>query len=334
MSYSAGEWFSFIFFPIIAFVAFTTNVFIISAIKKLPSISRTYVLVLSQCLANAAFGISYLISLLVCSYRLLSMNSGPACDMFVLLRISCYYVSVFSMSAVAIDRFLVVHNYNRLRIRTWLSLALIWFAGFVNGTLTTVNMGMENYFTPTRVIGCRRALQSHLEFFSRKQLLIRFLIVTVFGDFLIVFATGALYFKVIWKLRARRVVGLDVTGSRQAEMQMRNRSMIKLLVSIFVTFAVLTAPYHILMVIRIARSQTTNQISTKSDICNADYAQRSSLVISLIFLMLTSCTNSFILFYFDHVVRSAMRNVKRRVSKSLSRRQEVSSGIATNTSYL
>lgn len=82
-------------------------------------------------------------------------------------QILSYYISTFTMTVIAFDRFRIVYYPLGTRMKPWLPIAMIWIISTLFVLPTMVSMRLSEYFTPTRLIYCRIAFPSSIKIFSK-----------------------------------------------------------------------------------------------------------------------------------------------------------------------
>ena len=81
-------------------------------------------------------------------------------------QILSYYISTFTMTVIAFDRYRIVHYPLGARMKPWRPISLIWAVSTVFVLPTMVSMRISEYFTPKRLIYCRIVFPSSLRIFS------------------------------------------------------------------------------------------------------------------------------------------------------------------------
>jgi len=81
-------------------------------------------------------------------------------------QILSYYISTFTMTVIAFDRYRILYHPLSLRMKPWLPICSIWIISSICILPTMVSMRISEYFTPNRLIYCKVAFPSPLKVFS------------------------------------------------------------------------------------------------------------------------------------------------------------------------
>lgn len=102
----------------------------------------------------------------LCSYYVLGEYGDRGCGLMKSSQILSYYISTFTMTVIAFDRYRIVHHPLGTRMKPWLPITMIWLVSTVFVLPTMVQMRISEYFTPKRLIYCRIVFPSSVDLFS------------------------------------------------------------------------------------------------------------------------------------------------------------------------
>ena len=145
------DWFVLFLYLITSILAIIGNIFACLVVhKKKKMRSTTYTLIVNMAISDIIGGLVIPLQWIFCSTVLL--NKGVVAHGFCLLfksfQIYSYYVSTFSMTAIAIDRYQLICKLMSRRVSPNLFLIVIWSLGAVFTSTTFVSMRVSEYFTP------------------------------------------------------------------------------------------------------------------------------------------------------------------------------------------
>ena len=149
------DWIVLLLYFITAIIAIFGNIFVCLVIynnKKLRS--TTYLLILNMAISDIIGGLVIPGQWLFCSTYIL--ESGyfwqRMCGISKSMQYLSYYVSTFTMTAIAIDRNRLICKPLSSRLRPLTPILITWFLGiiFVLGTLYSLKV--SEYFSPTQVL--------------------------------------------------------------------------------------------------------------------------------------------------------------------------------------
>lgn len=302
-SYNLSDYFLVALFAFSSFLAITSNTFILWVIYSKRMCSTTYVLISCQAVSDLLCGLQTPLAWTFCSYSLIKdYDTEVPCDVIRTFQMTSFFVSVYSMMAIAIDRYSKLYLVDK-RINCRLAIASIWLIGFAISVLQLINSKSAVFFLPNRFEGCRVSLRSDLKFFSEEYGLLRFIMTTVFANVVPLIVTAVLYGKVIAKVNERKVVGNQINSERRNTLEMRKRKTVIMLIIIFVSYSVMTVPLYIIVII----SKVIPGMLPQP--CLEDMPPSTiPIKTSLFMLSLTTSTNFFILVWFNDEFNSALKN--------------------------
>lgn len=149
------DWIVLSLYLLTSIVALIGNLFVCKVIyTKKQFRSTTYILIVNMAISDIVGALVIPGQWLFCStYILDSGATGQRfCGTFKSLQILSYYVSTFSMTAIAIDRYKLVCHPLSQRIRPLVPLIVIWALGCLFTSTTLFSMRVSEYFSPVQVI--------------------------------------------------------------------------------------------------------------------------------------------------------------------------------------
>ncbi|XP_054168926.1 RYamide receptor-like [Oppia nitens] len=301
-------------------LAFIGNIFICLVVynkKKLRS--NTYILIVNIAISDLIGGIVIPGQWLFCSTYMLDMGTGSqrVCTLVKSSQILSYYVSTFSMTVIAIDRYRLICKPSVARMTPLIPILITWILGSIFTTTTLYSIRVSEYFSPIQgLIGCRLVFASNINY----QLIRLRVIVITFSQYLIPLSLiGYFYGMVMYTVWKReRVLGSNGVGERvnrnSGKQKLFNRNKkrtIKMLMTVVVVFAVSWLPTHLEYFLTFVINDITvhnKPMTTSTTITTTTTTNQCKVSIVYIlcnWLEISSCFyNVFIYCYFNHDFRS------------------------------
>ncbi len=128
--------------------------------------TTTYILIGNLALSDILGAITIPGQWLFCSYYMIEEWGDRSCGLLKSTQILSYYISTFTMTVIAFDRYRIVYYPLSQRMNPWLPICLIWSISGLCILPTMVSMRISEYFTPNRLIYCKVAFPSTIKVFS------------------------------------------------------------------------------------------------------------------------------------------------------------------------
>ncbi|XP_054168921.1 RYamide receptor-like [Oppia nitens] len=297
-------------------LALIGNIFICLVVyNKIKLRSTTYTLIVNMAISDIIGGIVIPGQWLFCSTYMLDMGTGSqrVCSLVKSSQTLSYYVSTFSMTVIAIDRYRLICRPLLPRMQPLKPIVSIWIAGTVFTATTLYSLRVSEYFSPIQgLIGCRMLFVSDKGF---QLITIRIVLVTITQYLIPLSLIGYYYSMVMYTVWQRERVGAANTATaglvdktKTKLFNANKKRTIKMLMTVVVVFAVSWFPTHleyfltfVLNVIPVHKSTTTTTTTTiTTNQCNTSTFHMFSY-----WLKSSSCFyNVFIYCHFNHDFRS------------------------------
>ena len=256
----------------------------------------------------------------ICSEELLDKykNLYIGCAITKSIQVLSFYVSSLTFTAIAIDRYIVVH-YPIKRRSPRFFITIVWIISLTFILMTAVSIKIFTFsFASDPIIKCRVVLRFEFPFSSDILRHIRILGV-VFTQYLLpVIISLVLYSKIVFKIW-RRDVGdmIDVQKSNLGQIKKRT---IKMLIIVVLVFAICWLPVNIIHFIDFYGNRLNNSG------CNA-----TTLYLIFYWLGISSCCyNPFIFWWLNDDFRAGAKSFWNFITCSFIRERS-SSTSSTNT---
>lgn len=294
-NYSILEWFIFFFYIITSLIAFIGNGFILKVIYSKQMKTTTYVLIGNQAFSDALCGLIYLSLWAICSYKVITFGKSGLllCEMMTTLKASTYLVSAYTMTLIAIERYLKLYHPLKGGIKIKLSVSLSWGLSLTMGLWTMFYFRNSVFFTPKKLIGCRTSLPIKVAFFENNW---NFLISFIIGACLPLSITSYMYYKVVQKIRERDLVGNSVNVQRAQAFEKNKTRTTTMLIMIVVWYFILCAPIYIILI-------DQRFVSILPEKCDISTNQPFYYSIAYLMAVSSSCINPFIYCFYNRKFR-------------------------------
>lgn len=229
-------------------VAILGNGFVLAVIQRNRTrhfSSVTYTLIANMALSDLIAGLIIFAQFGFCSTAALSCGTAMEfmCLLVKLIQIVSYYVSTYSMAAIAYERLHVMKSpFARETHPKWY-IAISWIVGIMYITICTFNVRVSEFFTPTELISCRVLFQ--IEYLKKSAMrTVRAVLLMVLQFFVPLGITSVMYTWLVIQLRNQRIVGVP-TDEKIARREKSNRNLTIMLMFTVIAFAVSWLPVHI-----------------------------------------------------------------------------------------
>ncbi|KAI1291827.1 Chemokine XC receptor 1 [Halotydeus destructor] len=238
--YELSEWSSLVTYPLLSLFAMIGNSVILAVILEGKKISNTYKLIINQCVADTVCGFVYHPLWIVCSSWAVSLGNGTGatiCDLFNLVQVGTFFVSAYNMAVIAMDRYLKLYYPMSDGLKASTYVPMTWVFGMLSAAINSFHFSVGEFFTPYRLIGCRKSFPVKIEFLEKRY---NYLFVFVFTNGCLSLVAFA-YYKVVMKIRQRQTVGKvsQEKSTQRDEAKMRTTYM---LITTAVAYIVLCGP--------------------------------------------------------------------------------------------
>ena len=145
------DWFVFILYLITTILAVVGNIFVCLVVYNKKNLrSTTYSLVVSMAISDVIGGLVIPMQWIFCSTYLLDKGwaAERVCGISKTLQFLSYYVSTFSMTAIAIDRYLLICKPLSKRMSATLPIVITWGLGAILISHTFVALRITEFFAP------------------------------------------------------------------------------------------------------------------------------------------------------------------------------------------
>ncbi|XP_072176413.1 prokineticin receptor 2-like [Diadema setosum] len=164
------------------------------------------------------------------------------------LKATSFYVSINSLLAIAIDRYIIIMHPLKPRMTTYRAcfvLCFIWLFSLAIVIPTALYSSTHLYYS--NHVALMQCGENWRDSSARKC----YALVLVIGEFLIPLTIMSVaYFLIARKLWFRRVPGGHVTAQQEIAAETSKRRTIRLLIIVVALFALCWAPYHVLAICR------------------------------------------------------------------------------------
>ncbi|KAI1287941.1 Tachykinin-like peptides receptor 99D [Halotydeus destructor] len=302
--YMLWEWAFFIGYLLVAILAFTMNGFVLYTIYRKDRISNTYKLIANQAVSDVMCGVTYFFAWFVCSKAVVDWNQGQGailCDLMIIFKVSTYFVSVYTMMIIALDRYVKLYYPSSSGLRAKVYIPVSWVAALITATINEINFPVGEFFTPTRLIGCRISMPNGHAFFRY-----RYNYLLMYFGLLANFVVSAYcYFHVAKVVSGREAVGNRTEGQRK-QLEQTKRNTVKMLIAMTVCYFLQSAPLFNAWLIATFVAPILPECNNLLDLPNWYYPLYFSAV-------LTTVTNPILLCYFSSEFRRELSIFGRRV---------------------
>lgn len=207
--------------------------------------SVTYTLISNMALSDLIAGVVIFAQFGFCSTA--AFNCGIAmefmCLLIKLIQIVSYFVSTYTMAAIAYDRLHVMKSPFAPKTHPKWYIAISWIVGITYITICTFNVRVSEFFTPTELISCKVLFQ--IGILNKPAMrTIRAVLLMVLQFVIPLSITSVMYIWLWIQLRNHQIVG-ELTDEKIARKRKSNRNLTIMLMFTVIAFAVSWLPVHI-----------------------------------------------------------------------------------------
>lgn len=207
--------------------------------------SITYTLIANMALSDLIAGFVIFAQFGFCSTAALSCGTSMEfmCLLIKLTQIVSYFVSTYTMAAIAYERLHVMKSPFAAKRHSKWYISVSWIVGILYITICTFNVRVSEFFTSAELISCKVLFRVGL---LNKPIVrtVRAVLLMVFQFFIPLGITTVMYTWLLIQLRDHKIVG-EPTDEKIARRRKSNRNLTIMLVFTVIAFAVSWFPVHI-----------------------------------------------------------------------------------------
>lgn len=207
--------------------------------------SVTYKLIANMAWSDLIAGLVIFAQFGFCSTAALSCGAAMEfmCLLIKLIQIVTYFVSTYTMAAIAYDRLHMMKSPFAPKQKSRWYIAISWIIGIMYITICTFNVRVSEFFTPTELISCKVLFR--VELLSKPYVRqIRAVLLMVLQFFIPLGITTVMYTWLLIQFRNQKIVG-EPTDEKIARKRKTNRNLTIMLMLTVIAFAVSWLPVHI-----------------------------------------------------------------------------------------
>ncbi|KAG8182858.1 hypothetical protein JTE90_002275 [Oedothorax gibbosus] len=162
------------------------------------------------------------------------------CSFVPLVQVTSVYVSTFTMTCIAWDRFRIIKNPLKLRLKrsqAIRAMVIVWLLSILLAIPHAVFNRIENVFSYRELIRCRTTYPVNMRSWIT-------LTTAVTQYFLPLTVTGGLYWRIMVKIWSRGVLGVVTEGQMIVQARAKRKT-IKMLVLVVILFAICWLPLNV-----------------------------------------------------------------------------------------
>lgn len=207
--------------------------------------SVTYTLIANMALSDLIAGLIIFAQFGFCSTAALSCGTAMEfmCLVIKLMQIVSYFVSTYSMAAIAYERLQVIKSPFASAAHPKWYIAISWIVGIMYITICTFNVRVSEFFTPTELISCKVLFQVE-KLKNEAMRTIRAVLLVVLQFFVPLGITSVMYTWLLIEQHNHQIVG-EPTNEKIARKKKSNRNLTIMLMFTVIVFAVSWLPVHI-----------------------------------------------------------------------------------------
>lgn len=207
--------------------------------------SVTYTLIANMALSDLIAGLIIFAQFGFCSTAALSCGTAMEfmCLLVKLMQIVSYFVSTYTMAAIAYERLNVMKSPFTTNAHPKRYIAISWIVGILYITICTFNVRVSEFFTPNELISCKVLFRVGI-LNTPAMRTVRAVLLVVLQFVIPLGITSVMYAWLLRQLRDREIVG-EATDEKIARKRKSNRNLTIMLMCTVVAFAVSWLPVHI-----------------------------------------------------------------------------------------
>ncbi len=261
---------------------------------------------------------------ILCTEHLLDTFSNLyiACAMSKTIQVLSFYLSSLTFCAIAIDRYIVIHNPMKTRSPRFF-ITIVWIISLAFVTLTAVSVKIFTYsFDSDLIIRCRVVLKFDYPFSSDSIRHIRVAGVLLTQYTLPVIISVSVYAKIVHTIWNRNVG--DMIDVQRNNLEVIKKRTIKMLIIISLVFAICWFPVNVMHFIDFYIKPLS------SGGCNS-----TTLYLMFYWLGISSCSyNPFVFWWLNEEFRAGARSVWHFITCEFMRTKERSISTSSSNSFI
>lgn len=292
--YAATDWIVFIALCIFFVLSIFLNALVFHIIRLKNLKTMTFKLIANQTLSEILYCALSLSIYFFCSDPVVRYSRVLAihCAFVSGIKDSMLSVSVFSMVVIAYERYRKLYRpmSSELNFKLWIS--MIWLLAMGFSPINIINNGYTIFFRKNGLFGCMVILSIDSTFFARGyNLFVTFTLINILS----LVITAFLYYKVIVKVRQRKLVGNTAAEDQSEKLKKNKRRTMEMLTTLIAWYFIFSLPiYGIVVFGYITESMTADQR------CTEDFKYGAATVLSFtLFCFGSIFVNPLIIFYYN-----------------------------------
>ncbi|XP_054163911.1 G-protein coupled receptor 83-like [Oppia nitens] len=322
-SYSLRDIFVLSLYALTTIVALFGNCLVCRVVIKSQKMRTTVnLLIVNMAFSDIICAITIPMQWLLCSQQLLNRYDHLyiGCAISKSIQVLSFYVSSLTFTAIAIDRYIVVH-YPIKKIKPKVFIIIVWVISLAFVIFTAVSVKIFTYdFTSDPIITCQVVLRFDFPFSSDILRHIR-IIGVILTQYMLPVLTSMLFYAKIIHTIWKRNVGDMIDVQKRHLLDIKKRT-IKMLIIVVVVFAICWLPVNVI-----------HFVDFYGNRLNASGCNSSTLYLIFYWLGISSCSyNPFIFWWLNHDFRAGAKSVwKYMTCRFIRNRDRISSTSSTNT---
>ena len=292
-AYSATDWLLHAIYMLICLLAIGLHSLILRVLHRKQLNTTTFRLIANQTVSEILYCVLVISSQWFCwSYLVKHFPVlSVLCGVLSTIRNATLYVSTFSMVVIAYDRYKKLYRPLSSQMSPSLWIGLTWVIAIAFSILNNINRGLIILFNEKMMYSCKIIFKIDLQFFTRGH---HFMLVFTFCNIIPLFITGFFYYKVIRKVRERKIIG-NSTSAKTEQMNKNKRRTTDMLIALVTCYFIITIPVYAIMFVRSFFVKME-----ESDICNEHKKPAVwAYFIAWVFCLGSILVNPFIILYYN-----------------------------------
>ncbi|GIX93934.1 probable G-protein coupled receptor 83 [Caerostris darwini] len=243
---SNRESFVIAFYSLIILISIFGNLLVCNIVARSARMrSSTYVFIANLALSD------FMMTILNIPFNVarILLNNWPfgsfMCSFVPLVQVTSVYVSTFTMTCIAVDRYRVISKPLEPRLRSKQAIKIIlgiWILAILLSLPHAIFNKVETVFTYRRLVRCRTVYPTNMSRWIT-------LIAVITQYVLPLTITGVLYYLIIVQVWSRDAVGVVTEGQRISQARAKKKT-IKMLVLVVILFAICWLPLNTFNIMR------------------------------------------------------------------------------------